>query len=145
MDCSLQRSEVHLYWINGFFCLYIWFGMWENQYIFLYSDALSFRIIVIPCISLRGCEDVIFWLGGCLFQVSGVQVGKLQHHQSVVRDCSWHPSQPMLVSSSWDGDIVKWEFPGNGELAASSSTKRTRRRHYIEDFLWYFHVCMVNM
>ncbi|KAK6164736.1 hypothetical protein DH2020_001600 [Rehmannia glutinosa] len=45
--------------------------------------------------------------------VSGAQVAKLQHHKSTVRDCSWHPNYPMLVSSSWDGDVVKWEFPGN--------------------------------
>ncbi|KAG5231819.1 transducin family protein [Salix suchowensis] len=47
--------------------------------------------------------------------VTGEQVASLQHHKSTVRDCSWHPYYPMLVSSSWDGDVVKWEFPCNGE------------------------------
>ncbi|KAJ7972858.1 LEC14B protein-like [Quillaja saponaria] len=46
--------------------------------------------------------------------LSGAQVATLKHHKSPVRDCSWHPNYPMLVSSSWDGDIVKWEFPGSG-------------------------------
>ncbi|XP_073139968.1 LEC14B protein [Henckelia pumila] len=50
--------------------------------------------------------------------VSGAQVAKLRHHKSTVRDCSWHPIYPMLVSSSWDGDVVKWEFPGNEEAPA---------------------------
>ncbi|CAI9774324.1 unnamed protein product [Fraxinus pennsylvanica] len=62
--------------------------------------------------------------------VTGAQVAKLQHHKSTVRDCSWHPTYPMLVSSSWDGDIVKWEFPGNEETPAPTSKKKHRRRHF---------------
>ncbi|XP_062144040.1 LEC14B homolog isoform X2 [Alnus glutinosa] len=61
--------------------------------------------------------------------VSGAQVATLKHHKSPVRDCSWHPNYPMLVSSSWDGDIVKWEFPGGGDPPASLTKKRLRRRH----------------
>ncbi|XP_041016998.1 LEC14B protein-like isoform X2 [Juglans microcarpa x Juglans regia] len=61
--------------------------------------------------------------------VSGAQVATLKHHKSPVRDCSWHPYYPMLVSSSWDGDVVKWEFPGGGEAPAYSSRKGDRRRH----------------
>lgn len=45
--------------------------------------------------------------------VTGAQVAKLDYHQLTVRDCSWHPYYPMLVSSSWDGMIARWEFPGN--------------------------------
>ncbi|KAL0391068.1 UNVERIFIED_CONTAM: LEC14B protein [Sesamum calycinum] len=44
--------------------------------------------------------------------VSSAQVAKLQYHRSTVRDCSWHPNYPILVSSSWDGEVAKWEFPG---------------------------------
>lgn len=47
--------------------------------------------------------------------VSGAEVAKLKYHSTTVRDCSWHPHYPMLVSSSWEGDLVKWEFPGTGE------------------------------
>jgi WD repeat-containing protein 23 len=55
---------------------------------------------------------------GCVYVydvVSGAQVARLEYHGSTVRDCSWHPQYPVLVSSSWDGDIAKWEFPGTGE------------------------------
>ncbi|XP_057776593.1 LEC14B protein-like isoform X2 [Salvia miltiorrhiza] len=52
--------------------------------------------------------------------VSGDQVAKLKHHRSTVRDCSWHPTYPMLVSSSWDGEVVKWEFPGDGDAATAT-------------------------
>ncbi|MQM04842.1 hypothetical protein Taro_037653 [Colocasia esculenta] len=45
--------------------------------------------------------------------VTGAQVAKLDYHESAVRDCSWHPYYPMLVSSSWDGVVARWEFPGN--------------------------------
>ncbi|XP_015578237.1 LEC14B protein [Ricinus communis] len=62
--------------------------------------------------------------------VTGAQVGVLKHHKSPVRDCSWHPDYPMLISSSWDGDVVKWEFPGNGEAPIPAAKKRIRRRQF---------------
>ncbi|EOX94887.1 LEC14B protein, putative isoform 7, partial [Theobroma cacao] len=62
--------------------------------------------------------------------VTGAQVAVLKHHTSPVRDCSWHPYYPMLVSSSWDGDVVKWGFSGNGEAPAPMSNMRIRRRYY---------------
>ncbi|KAG5063180.1 hypothetical protein JHK85_004363 [Glycine max] len=56
--------------------------------------------------------------------VSGAQVATLKHHKSPLRDCSWHPFHTTLVSSSWDGDVVKWEFAGSGDTPASSTKKR---------------------
>ncbi|KAG8370687.1 hypothetical protein BUALT_Bualt13G0009200 [Buddleja alternifolia] len=60
--------------------------------------------------------------------VSGAQVAKLRYHRSTVRDCSWHPIYPMLVSSSWDGEVVKWEFPGNKDATAPANNERLRWR-----------------
>lgn len=57
--------------------------------------------------------------------VSGAQVANLDFHEAPVRDCNWHPFYPMLVSSSWDGAIASWEFPGNGEIYRP--VKRSRR------------------
>ncbi|KAL8208284.1 hypothetical protein R6Q57_007696 [Mikania cordata] len=37
-------------------------------------------------------------------------VAKLEYHDQIVRDCSWHPFDPMLGSSSWDGLIANWKF-----------------------------------
>ncbi|KAK2646682.1 hypothetical protein Ddye_021877 [Dipteronia dyeriana] len=48
--------------------------------------------------------------------VSGAQVGRLDFHDAPVRDCSWHPYNPMIISSSWDGNIVRWEYPGTGKV-----------------------------
>lgn len=34
-------------------------------------------------------------------------------HRSVVRDVSWHPQLPILLSSSWDCSVGRWEYhPG---------------------------------
>ena len=44
-----------------------------------------------------------------LLQATGRQVSRLAYHRGTVRDCSWHPTEPMLVSSSWDGNLAKWE------------------------------------
>ncbi|KAJ1435722.1 WD40/YVTN repeat-like-containing domain superfamily [Sesbania bispinosa] len=62
--------------------------------------------------------------------VTGDQVATLKHHKSPVRDCSWHPFHTMLVSSSWDGDIVKWEFAGSSDMSTSSIKKRAWKRHF---------------
>ncbi|MED6136675.1 L14B [Stylosanthes scabra] len=64
--------------------------------------------------------------------VSGAQVAKLDHHEAPVRDCSWHPFYPMLVTSAWDGDIVRWEFPGSDEAPAPPNRRvgRSRRRGF---------------
>ena len=32
----------------------------------------------------------------------------MQFHESLVRDCSWHPYEPELTTASWDGRIVSW-------------------------------------
>ncbi|KAI5654064.1 hypothetical protein M9H77_31251 [Catharanthus roseus] len=62
--------------------------------------------------------------------VSGDQVGRLEFHESPVRDCNWHPYFPMLTSSSWDGVIANWEFPGNGEVPPPVKRIRRRRRAF---------------
>lgn len=59
-----------------------------------------------------------------VFQVSGDHVARLQCHQLTVRDCSWHPYYPLLVSSSWDGLITRWEFPGNDAVHATNNNIR---------------------
>ncbi|XP_050372201.1 LEC14B homolog [Argentina anserina] len=60
--------------------------------------------------------------------VTGAQVAKLVHHDGPVRDCSWHPTYPMLASSSWDGSIVRWEFPGDDQVPILVKPRVRRRR-----------------
>ena len=40
--------------------------------------------------------------------LSGDIVKELSAHKACVRDVSWHPSNLDLVSSSWDGSVVRW-------------------------------------
>ncbi|XP_020590940.1 LEC14B homolog isoform X2 [Phalaenopsis equestris] len=54
--------------------------------------------------------------------VTGDQVARLNCHQMTVRDCSWHPYYPILVSSAWDGLIARWEFPGSDKTPAFSKS-----------------------
>lgn len=53
--------------------------------------------------------------GGTIFIfdiVTGGLVTALPYNSATVRDCSWHPTLPMLASTSWDGRLVVW---GAGE------------------------------
>ena len=40
--------------------------------------------------------------------LTGEMVQELSHHQTLVRDCSWHPYHPHLTTVSWDGSVVEW-------------------------------------
>ena len=39
---------------------------------------------------------------------------KLDWHGDIVRDMSWHPYQPMLISSAFDGTLCRWEHCPKG-------------------------------
>jgi len=41
--------------------------------------------------------------------VSGDVVHKLKHHDDIVRDVSWHPTQSTLVTTSFDGTVLEWD------------------------------------
>lgn len=60
--------------------------------------------------------------------VSGHQVARLEHCGQPVRDCSWHPFYPLMVTSSWDGVIAKWEFTGDRKEKSLSRPRRRSRR-----------------
>ncbi|KAJ8311310.1 hypothetical protein KUTeg_011138 [Tegillarca granosa] len=42
--------------------------------------------------------------------LTGKIVSKLNGHKACVRDVSWHPYENILVSTSWDGTVGKWEY-----------------------------------
>lgn len=42
--------------------------------------------------------------------LTGKIVSKLNGHRACVRDVSWHPYENILVSTSWDGTVGKWEY-----------------------------------
>lgn len=62
--------------------------------------------------------------------VTGALVLKLDHHETTVRDCSWHPSYPMIVSSSWDGTVVRSKTRGDYDVPPPPLRRRSRRRRH---------------
>ncbi len=40
--------------------------------------------------------------------LTGERTAVLRFHRSVMRDCDWHPRQPLLASVGWDGSVVRW-------------------------------------
>lgn len=42
--------------------------------------------------------------------LTGRSVNKLTAHSGIVRDVAWHPTKPILISSSWDGTVARWEY-----------------------------------
>jgi len=50
---------------------------------------------------------------GCIYVydvLTGKVVRRFCGHHTVVRDCSWHPYLPEIVSSSWDGTLRRYSF-----------------------------------
>eukprot|EP01120_Amphizonella_sp_Union-15-10_P011601 TRINITY_DN4965_c0_g1_i4.p1 TRINITY_DN4965_c0_g1~~TRINITY_DN4965_c0_g1_i4.p1 ORF type:complete len:336 (-),score=65.39 TRINITY_DN4965_c0_g1_i4:11-1018(-) len=42
--------------------------------------------------------------------ITGKLVSTLTGHRLTVRDVDWHPYQPIIVSTSWDGTVKKWSY-----------------------------------
>eukprot|EP00744_Colponema_vietnamica_P014162 GILI01019837.1.p1 GENE.GILI01019837.1~~GILI01019837.1.p1 ORF type:complete len:165 (+),score=24.68 GILI01019837.1:67-495(+) len=42
--------------------------------------------------------------------LSAEPVKRLRAQSAAVRDVSWHPHVPLIMSSSWDGTVCKWDF-----------------------------------
>ncbi len=65
---------------------------------------------------------------GCLG--AGYEVGTLQGHSQLIRDVSWHPTEPLIVSVSWDGDVLAFgpseEDACRGAQSLVRATRRTR-------------------
>jgi len=45
--------------------------------------------------------------------ITGGVVSELSGHRGTVRDLHWHPNLPVIMTSSWDNTVLKWEC-GNG-------------------------------
>lgn len=53
--------------------------------------------------------------------LTGRIVTTLLGHKKCVRDVSWHPFHPEIVSTSWDGAILSWRYAGSTALDMSDS------------------------
>ncbi|CAN6345248.1 unnamed protein product [Urochloa humidicola] len=61
---------------------------------------------------------------------TGKTIERLSWHGSVIRDCTWHPYSPTLVSSSWDGYLARWETSGNNDDPSMLAADKQRARPY---------------
>lgn len=51
-------------------------------------------------------------------------MSRLAYHQEIVRDCSWHPTQPSLVTASFDGTIVRCAGVCSTKLVRSTTVAK---------------------
>ena len=42
--------------------------------------------------------------------LTGEIVRRLRGHRGIVRDCSWHPTEALMLTASWDQSVGRWEL-----------------------------------
>ena|SRR3990167_11108220 len=57
--------------------------------------------------------------------LTGKIVKKLDGHKDTVRDVSWHPHLPEIVSSAWDGKFIKWSYSCDNITKAKTPVNNT--------------------
>lgn len=67
-----------------------------------------------------GSQDGDCWIynaltGKCIQKLSGV-------HRSTIRDVSWHPYLPQIMTSGWDGIVANWRYRSSSSGGRRSST-----------------------
>ncbi|XP_055345296.1 DDB1- and CUL4-associated factor 11-like [Paramacrobiotus metropolitanus] len=65
--------------------------------------------------------------------LSGEIIKRLRHHDSVVRDVSWHPVRPEIVSTSWDGCQTMWTCGGEEDEEMLTDDDDTMRGQLSSD------------
>jgi len=69
--------------------------------------------------------------------LSGNVVNELKGHEAIIRDLSWHPFEPTLVTTSWDGTAWEWSAEeGNSRSDSEVGERGMRRRRYLVDDLF---------
>lgn len=89
-----------------------------DQSLMTYSGHRVLRTLIRAYFSPAAQTGQQFIYSGCasgrvrIYDVlSGDEIGpSLISHSDVVRDLSWHPTSPMLVTSSWDRTVCLWNY-----------------------------------
>ena len=69
--------------------------------------------------------------------LSGKKTAEFKFHRSVMRDCDWHPTQPMLASVGWDGSVVRWRnLPDDAPRRSSTDFGNASPTNMTEDMGW---------
>lgn len=48
--------------------------------------------------------------------LTGKMLRQIKGHKECIRDVSWHPFHPHIVTSSWDGKVTKWECRNDNNI-----------------------------
>jgi len=70
-----------------------------------------------------GSHDGILYIYDVL---TGEIVKQLKGHQSTIRDSSWHPFEPLLATTSWDGSVKLWTPEESGVIQAIKRRKEKK-------------------
>merc|ERR1712154_284531 len=50
----------------------------------------------------------------------------LRAHSDIVRDVCWHPFLPIIVSASWDGSVVRWNYTASRKDGTLKPSKKNK-------------------
>lgn len=124
-----STGQKYIYTGSSDKCVYIYDIVRSQAYLcFFFFLLLLFYLFL-----LSGKQKKSDWVSSkrthCdWIQVSGEIAGKLGWHRSIIRDCSWHPHHQTLVSSAWDGYVVRWEASGDDEADPSSLKSENQKK-----------------
>jgi len=60
--------------------------------------------------------------------LTGKVVKRLDGHHATVRDVSWHPFLPIIMSTSWDGTVQRWDYDFDLDLFGNQPNKKVKRK-----------------
>jgi len=55
--------------------------------------------------------------------LTGEIVQQLSGHKATIRDATWHPYEPLLATTSWDGSVRLWTYEKDGVPQAAKRRK----------------------
>ncbi|PRP80921.1 WD repeat domain 23 [Planoprotostelium fungivorum] len=65
--------------------------------------------------------------------LTGEVVKKLEAHEATIRDLSWHPTEPVIMSTSWDATVKKWTVNPEGKEQEEPVRRRRNRNWFYDD------------
>jgi len=57
----------------------------------------------------------------------------LRAHSDIVRDVCWHPFLPIIVSASWDGSVVRWNYTASRKDGTLKPSKKNKKQQTNND------------
>jgi len=81
-------------------------------------------------------NTILFLLVSVYDVLTGKIVSKLQGHRACVRDVAWHPYEPVITTSSWDGSVGCWTHRSSvDETSNKARQEESQSRKFTNVFL----------